>query len=90
MMPGMGGDLNNTLPMVLNIVGFLLCGSGCFSAIPFIVGFVFTLQSNTMKNQGDIAGAMAKRKSALMMAYIGYGIGFVIYLIVGILRAMNS
>ncbi len=90
MMPGTGGDLNTTLPMVLNIVGFLLCGYGCLSAIPFIIGFVFTMQANTMRNQGDMAGAMAKRKSAMLMAYIGFGLGFVLSVILGILRAVNG
>jgi hypothetical protein len=87
MMPGAGGEVNMTLPMVLNIVGFFLCCG--LASILFLVGFIFTMQGNTMKNQGDIAGAMAKRKTAMLMAYIGYGLGVVGYIVYVLLQAMR-
>lgn len=87
MMPGAGGDLNMTLPMVLNIVGFFLCCG--LASILFLVGFIFTMQGNTMKSQGDIMGATAKRKSAMTMAFIGYGLGVVGYIIYILMQAMR-
>lgn len=85
MMPGAGGgDLNTTLPLVLSIVGFFLCCG--LPSVFFLIGFIFTMQANTMRNQGDIAGAMAKRKTAMLMSYIGFGIG-VVWLILAILNS---
>jgi len=88
MMPGAGGDVNTTLPMILSIVGFVLCCG--LADILFIIGFIFAIQAGNMKKTGDIAGAQAKAKSAMTMVIIGFVIGFVVNLIIGILRAMNS
>lgn len=73
MMPGAGGDVNTTLPLVLSIVGFLLCCA--LAAIPFAIGFVFSLQANSMKNMGDVEGARAKAKTAMTMVIVGFVIG---------------
>lgn len=90
MMPGAGGDVNTTMPLIINAVGFFLCGWGCISAILFIVGFVFAIQAGNMKKTGDIAGAQAKAKSSMTMGVIGLVVGALLYIIGGILRAMNS
>lgn len=89
MMPGAGGDVNTTLPMILNIVGFFTCGWGCLSAILFIVGFVFSIQAGNMKKTGDVEGARGKAKTAMMMAIIGYVLGVIGGVVAGILRAMQ-
>jgi hypothetical protein len=88
MMPGAGGDVNTTLPMVLSIVGFVLCCG--LADILFIIGFVFSIQAGNMKKTGDVAGAQAKAKSAMTMVIIGFILGFICDLVVGILRAMNG
>lgn len=89
MMPGAGGDVNTTLPMVLNIVGFFTCGWGCISAILFIVGFVFSIQAGNMKKTGDIEGARAKSKTAMMMAIIGFVLGVLGATAAAVLRMMQ-
>jgi hypothetical protein len=89
MMPGAGGDVNTTLPMILNIVGFFACGWGCLSAILFIVGFVFSIQAGNMKKAGDVEGARNKSKTAMTMAIIGYVLGVVGGIVAGILSAVR-
>ena len=78
MMPGAGGDVNTTLPLVLNIVGFFLCVNTCFADILFIIGFIFAIQAGNMKKTGDVENARAKAKSAMTMAIIGFVIGLVL------------
>jgi uncharacterized membrane protein len=78
MMPGAGGDVNTTLPLILNIVGFFFCFNTCLADILFIVGFVFAIQGGNMKKSGDIDGARAKTKSAMTMAIIGFVLGIVL------------
>lgn len=90
MMPGAGGDINTTLPMILNIVGFFLCGYGCLSAIIFVVGFVFSIQAGNMKKTGDVEGARAKAKSAMTMAIVGYVIGVLAVVAYGIVSVISS
>jgi hypothetical protein len=91
MMPGAGGSVNTTLPLILNIAGFLLCWQGCFSTILFIIGFVFAIQAGNMVKTGDVAGAQAKAKSAMTMAIIGVVVNVVGGIIFGVIRAvMNS
>ena len=91
MMPGAGGDVNTTLPMILNIVGFFVCFTTCLADILFIVGFVFAIQAGNMKKTGDVTGAQAKAKSSMTMAIIGYVLGVVIAIIEGVYQfAMNN
>jgi uncharacterized membrane protein len=78
MMPGAGGDVNTTLPMILNIVGFFVCVNTCLADILFIIGFIFAIQAGNMKKTGDIGGAQAKAKTAMTMAIIGFILGLVL------------
>jgi hypothetical protein len=78
MMPGAGGDVNTTLPMILNIVGFFICVNTCLADILFVIGFVFAIQAGNMKKTGDVEGARGKAKSAMTMAIIGYVVGVVL------------
>ena len=84
MMPGAGGDVNTTLPLILNALGFFFCFTACISPILFIVGFVFSIQAGNMKKTGDVEGARAKAKTAMTMAIIGYVLGVVLDIIWGV------
>lgn len=90
MMPGAGGEVNTTLPLILNIVALVFCSTSCIAPIIAIVGIVFSVQAGNMKKMGDVGGATAKAKSAMTMAIVALAIGFVLDVIFGILRAMNS
>lgn len=81
MMPGAGGDVNTTLPLILNIVGALFCGWTCVSFILAIVGIVFAVQAGNAKNAGDIATAKAKAKTSTLM--------FIISAVVGVLGGIG-
>jgi hypothetical protein len=81
MMPGAGGDVNTTLPLILNIVGALFCGWTCISFILAIVGIVFAVQAGNAKNAGDIATAEAKAKTSTLM--------FIIAAVVGVLGGIG-
>ena len=78
MMPGAGGDVNTTLPLILNAVGFFVCFNTCLGTILFIIGFIFSIQAGNMKKTGDLDGARAKAKTAMTMAIIGYVLGVVL------------
>lgn len=89
MMPGAGGDVNTTLPMILSIVGFFLCCG--LADIAFIISFVFSIQAGNMKKTGDIEGARAKAKTAMTMAIVGFVVGFVLDVLYAVWQfAMNA
>lgn len=87
MMPGAGGDVNTTLPLVLNIIGTLLCSGTCVGAIVCIVGIVFAVQGGNLKNAGDVLGARAKAKMSMTMFIVATVLGAIGYLPIAILRA---
>ena len=80
MMPGAGGDVNTTLPLILNIVGALFCGGTCVGFILAIVGIVFAVQAGNAKGSGDIMTAKAKAKTSMLM--------FIITAVLGVLGAI--
>lgn len=88
MMPGAGGDVNTTLPLILNIVGLVLCSGTCVGAILCIVGIVFAVQGNNLKSTGDLDSARKKAKTSMTMFVIAAALGTVGYVILGILQAM--
>jgi len=69
MVPGAGGDVNTTLPLVLNIVA-LFCF--CLVAIP---GLIFAIQAGTAKKNGDIETARSKAKLSLILAIVALALG---------------
>src|SRR5262245_2958001 len=71
MMPGAGGDVNTTLPMVLSIVSFFVCGGGIFS----IIGFIFALQAGNAKKVGDMGTARKKAKTSMILTIVGIVLG---------------
>jgi hypothetical protein len=83
MMPGAGGDVNTTLPLVLSIVSLFCCGLG---TILGIIGIVLSVQAGNAKNMGDIEGARGKAKTATILAAIGIGIGLVGNIVAAILQ----
>jgi hypothetical protein len=80
MMPGAGGDVNTTLPLILNIVGALFCGINCVGFILSIVGLVFAVQAGNAKSAGDITTAKDKAKTSMLM--------FIITAVLGVLSAV--
>ncbi len=76
MMPGQGGEVNTTLPLVLSIVQTVLCCNPLFG----IIALVFAIQANNAKKTGDVVTAAAKAKTALIIV----GVGFVLSLLGGI------
>lgn len=90
MMPGAGGDVNTTLPLVLNIVGLLLCSGTCVGAVLCIVGIVFAVQGGNLKNTGDIETARKKAKTSMLMFFISAGLGALAYVVIGVLQAVAN
>ncbi len=84
MMPGAGGDVNTTLPLVLSVISVFCCG---FGTILGIIGIVLSVQAGSAKNMGDIEGARGKAKMATILAAIGIGIGLLGNVVAGILNS---
>jgi hypothetical protein len=66
MMPGAGGDVNTTTPLLLNVIALLMCGATMISAPFSIIGIVFAIQAKGRKDAGDIVAARAKAKQSTM------------------------
>ena len=90
MMPGAGGDVNTTLPLILNIVGAVLCGAFCLTFILSIVGIVFAVQGGNAKNAGDIVTAKAKAKTSMLMFIITAVLGTIATILSVVVRVLNS
>jgi hypothetical protein len=90
LMPGAGGDVNTTLPLILNIVAAVFCSGTCLGTVIAVVGIVFAVQAGNLKNAGDIAGAQAKAKSSTTMAIVSMVLGFVLYILITALRVAAS
>jgi len=71
MVPGAGGDVNTTLPLVLNIVAIF-----CFCIVG-IIGLIFAIQAGTAKKNGDMETARSKAKLSLILAIVGIALGIV-------------
>ena len=87
MMPGAGGDVNTTLPLILAILQMVLCCNLIFGGITLL----FAIQAGNLKKTGDLEGARGKSKTAFIVFGIGMGlqvIGSILYWVLAI--AMNS
>ena len=74
MMPGAGGGVNTTLPLILGIVSMLCCG------LAFLLGgvsLIFSIQAGNAKNAGDVETARSKAKLALILAIVGIVVGLI-------------
>ncbi len=67
MMPGAGGDVNTTLPLVLSIVQLVLCCNLLFGGI----SLMFAIQAGNAKKAGDLATARSKAKTAIIVVIVG-------------------
>jgi hypothetical protein len=78
MMPGQGGDVNTTLPLILSIIT-LLCN--CLFGIPALVLAILAMNE---KKAGKLDDARSKAKISLILSIVGWVIGIVF----GILNAV--
>ena len=77
MVPGATGDVNTTLPLVLNIVGLVIF---CFA--PFVVavpGLIFAILAGKAKKNGDMETAKSKAKTSLILAVVAFVLGIVVF-----------
>lgn len=87
MMPGAGGDVNTTLPIILGVLSCLCCG-WFIGLILGIIAIVMAVQAGNAKNMGDIEGARSKAKTATILASVGLGIGILLDIIGGVIQNM--
>ncbi|MEO8797383.1 MAG: CD225/dispanin family protein, partial [Polyangiaceae bacterium] len=73
--PGMGQDINTTLPLILSIVAAIFCCG--ISLILGIIGIVFSIQAGNAKKTGDIETARSKAKTATILAIAALVLGLV-------------
>ncbi len=75
MMPGGGGDVNTTLPLVFGILLIVLCG--CLpGGVPAII---FAVQAGNAKSAGDMATAAKKAKTSLIISGIAAGVALLFW-----------
>jgi hypothetical protein len=67
MMPGMGGDVNTTLPLVLSILSLVLCCNLLFGGL----GLFFAIQAGNAKKVGDFETARSKAKLSIIIVIVG-------------------
>jgi hypothetical protein len=79
MMPGAGGDVNTTIPLVLSILLIFPCCNFLFG----VPALIFAIQAGNAKKAGDFATAASKAK----VSYIIMGIGVVLSILAGIVQA---
>jgi hypothetical protein len=74
MMPGAGGDVNTTLPLIFSIISVL----PCCSFFPLgIVALIFAIQAGNAKKTGDMETARGKAKTSLIMAIVAIALGVI-------------
>jgi drug/metabolite transporter (DMT)-like permease len=89
MMPGAGGDVNTTLPLIINIAALVLCGcSTGLGAVLSIVGIVFAVQAGNAKNAGDIETARGKAKTSMILGIVNAVLGLIVGVLYTILQVM--
>ena len=87
MMPGAGGDVNTTLPLVLSILSLFCCG---FGFVGGVVGIVFAVQASNAKKTGDLETARSKAKVSLIVAIVSLALGTITDIISAIANFANS
>ena len=71
--PGMGDDINTTLPLAMSIVAMIFCCG--FSFFLGVGGLVLAIQAGNAKKTGDIETARNKAKTATILAGVALGVG---------------
>ena len=89
MMPGAGGDVNTTLPLVLNIIATIFCCGSGIAPILGIIGIVFSVQAGSAKKTGDIETARGKAKTSLILAIVAFVIGLIGTSVLAFLRSSS-
>jgi hypothetical protein len=80
MMPGQGGDVNTTLPLILSIIGVVMG----FNPIA-IVALVFAILATSAKSSGNWDEARKHAKVAMVLSCIAIGlvvVAVVIYVLI--------
>lgn len=90
MMPGAGGDVNTTLPLILNIVGLLFCSGSCIGFITSILGIVFAVQGGNAVKSGDIETGRGKTKLSWIMFIVTAALGVIAYGLWFVMQIANS
>ena len=83
MMPGPGGDVNTTLPLILSILSIVPC-CNIFFGIPALILAILAMNA---KKAGNFEDARKKAKISTILAIVG----FVLSIVAGIIQvAMNN
>jgi hypothetical protein len=92
MMPGAGGDVNTTLPLVLNIVSFVLCCCWTYglTGLMAIAGVILAIIAMNSAKTGNIQDAQAKAKISLILAIVSMVLGFIAFGIEAALGTWSS
>jgi fatty acid desaturase len=83
MQPGAAGDINTTTPLIFGVLAFLSCWPiglfiGTFSLLA-------ALKVKKLKEQGQLEAARASAASAKKLAFITWGVGFLIWVVLSVL-----
>jgi hypothetical protein len=84
------GDVNTTLPLVLNILGVLPCCAGGWLAF---IGLIFAILAGGAKKKGDLADAQNKAKVALILGIVSMVLGLIgwtVYVLLVVLEVAGS
>ena len=89
MMPGAGGDVNTTLPLVLNIISAVICMGSCLGLILGVVGVIFAVQAGSAKGAGDLETARAKAKTAMILFIVNAVLNVLFGIAYGVLMVVS-
>lgn len=81
-MPGAGGDVNTTLPLLLNVIALLTCGGTILAAPVAVIGIVFAIQGKNARAAGDVLTARTKAKQSTIAFAASMFLGFVLLLLI--------
>ncbi len=86
-MPGAGGDVNTTVPLILSIIATVFCcGLG---TILGIIGIVFSIQAGNAKKAGDLETARSKAKTATILSIVAFVLGILGGILSAVMQAAN-
>jgi hypothetical protein len=81
-MPGAGGDVNTTTPLLLNVLSLLFCGTSLVSAPFSIIGIVLAIQGKNAKAAGDVTTARMKAKHSTIAFGGSVVFGLVLFVVI--------
>jgi uncharacterized membrane protein len=86
----MSPDANMALPLILSVASVFCCTT---STLAGIVGIVLSIQAKNARDQGDLEGARAKARLALVIVIVGFTVSVlvdVLWLVVKWARAAHA